>query len=97
VDERLTGRATDEGIDHVRVHDVGELIALLGEALDVLLEGLVGPLPIVVESHEFSGWVYVPWKCPTKTEQRSPQQRMLSGSSSSSQALVKLDRSRERY
>ena len=49
VDERLAGRATDEGIDHVGIGDVWELIALLGEALNVLLEGLVGPLPVVVE------------------------------------------------
>ena len=49
MDERLAGHATDEGIDHVGVGDVWELIALLGEALNVLLEGLVGPLPIVAE------------------------------------------------
>jgi len=49
VDERLAGRATDEGIDHVGIGDVWELIALLGEALNVLLEGLVDPLPTVTE------------------------------------------------
>jgi len=49
VDKRLVGHAVDEGIDDVGVGDVGELIALLGERLDVLLEGLVGPLSIVVE------------------------------------------------
>ena len=49
MDERLAGHAAYEGIDHVGVDDVGELIALLGEALDVLLEGPVGPLSIVVE------------------------------------------------
>ena len=49
MDERLTGCATDEGVDHVGVSDVGELVALLGEALDILPEGLVGPLPTVVE------------------------------------------------
>ena len=49
VDERLVGHAIDEGIDHVGVGYVGELIALLREALDVLLEGLVGPLPVVAE------------------------------------------------
>ena len=49
MDEGLTGHAIDEGIDDIGVGDVGELIVLLGEALDVLLEGLVGPLPIVVE------------------------------------------------
>jgi hypothetical protein len=49
VDEFPTGHAIDEGIDHVGVGDVWELIALLGEALNVLLEGIVGLLPIVVE------------------------------------------------
>ena len=49
VDERLAGRAIDEGVDHVGVDDVWELIAFLGEALDVLPESLVGPLPIVAE------------------------------------------------
>ena len=47
MDECLKGRAT--GIDHVGVGDVGELIALLGEVLDVLLEGLISPLLAVVE------------------------------------------------
>ena len=49
VDERLARRATDEGVDHVGVGDVAELIVLLGEALDVLSEGLISPLPIVEE------------------------------------------------
>jgi hypothetical protein len=34
--ERLIGSATDEGIDHINVSDVWELIALLGEALNLL-------------------------------------------------------------
>jgi hypothetical protein len=38
VDERLTGHATNEGVDHVSIGDVWELIALLGEALNVLPE-----------------------------------------------------------
>ena len=49
VDERLAGRAIDEGIDHVGVGDVWELIGLLEEALNVLPKGLVGPLLVVVE------------------------------------------------
>jgi hypothetical protein len=49
VDERLTGRATNEGVDDVGVGDVGELVALIGETLDVLPKGLIGPLPTVVE------------------------------------------------
>jgi hypothetical protein len=41
MDERLAGRAADECIDHVGVGDVRKTIALLREALDVLLEGLI--------------------------------------------------------
>ena len=49
VDEYFLGHPADESIDHVSIGDVGKLVALLGEALDILLEGLVGPLPTVVE------------------------------------------------
>ena len=49
MDERLVGHAADEGVDHIGVGDVGELIVLLRDTLDVLLEGLIGPLPIVIE------------------------------------------------
>ena len=49
VDEHLTGHAADEGVDHVDVGDVWERIALLGQALNVLLERLVSPLPVVAE------------------------------------------------
>jgi hypothetical protein len=48
VDKHLAGHAIDEGVDYVSVSDVGEPIALLGEALNVLSEGLVGPLHTVV-------------------------------------------------
>ena len=49
MDKGLAGRAIDEGDDDVHVGDIGELISLLREAVNVLLEGLIGPLPIVVE------------------------------------------------
>ena len=49
VDERLAGLATVEGIDHIGVGDVWELIALLGEAMNVLSEGLVGSLLAVAK------------------------------------------------
>jgi hypothetical protein len=49
VDKRLTGHVIDEGVDHVSIDDVRELIVLLGEALNVLSKGLISPLPIVVE------------------------------------------------
>jgi hypothetical protein len=48
-DKCLVGHATNEGVDRVSIGDVWELIAPLGEALNVLSEGLVGLLPIVVE------------------------------------------------
>jgi hypothetical protein len=41
VDERLIGGAVGEGIDDVCICDVGELIALLGEVLDVFALSLV--------------------------------------------------------
>jgi hypothetical protein len=42
MDKHLTCHAIGEGIDHVGVDDIGELIALLGEVLNVLPKGLVG-------------------------------------------------------
>jgi hypothetical protein len=62
MDERLAGHAAGEGIYHVSIGDVGELIVLLREALDVFSKHLVGPLPALRRSHEFPGRVYVPWK-----------------------------------
>jgi hypothetical protein len=49
VDECLAGHVVDEGVDHVSVGDIWDLIALLGEALNVLLEGLVNPLLAVAK------------------------------------------------
>ena len=49
MDECFIGCAVDEGIDHVGIGDVRDLIALLREALDVLPKGLIGPLPAVEE------------------------------------------------
>ena len=49
MDERFVGHAADEGVDHIGVGEVWELIALLGEALNVLPKGLIGPLPIVAK------------------------------------------------
>ena len=49
VDKGLADRVIDEGDDDVHVGDIGELISLLREALNVLLEGLIGPLLAVVE------------------------------------------------
>ena len=49
VDKSLAGCAVDEGVDHVGVGDVWELIELLGEALNVVLVGLISPLLVVVE------------------------------------------------
>ena len=49
MDEHLAGHAADEGANYVSIGDVWELIALFGEALDVLLEGVFGPLSVVAE------------------------------------------------
>jgi hypothetical protein len=49
MDERLTSHAASEGVDHIGVGDVGELIGLLLEALDVLPEGLIGALPTIAQ------------------------------------------------
>jgi hypothetical protein len=49
MDKCLACHAADECIDHVGVGDVRKAVALLGEALDVLLEGLIGTLPIVAK------------------------------------------------
>jgi hypothetical protein len=45
----VSWRAADEGIDDISVSDVGEFVALLGETLDVPLEGLIRPLPAVAD------------------------------------------------
>jgi hypothetical protein len=49
LDEYLAGHAADEGIDHISIGDVGKLIAFLGEVLEVLLEGIISPLPVVAD------------------------------------------------
>jgi hypothetical protein len=54
VDERLTGHTANEGIDDVGGGDVGELV-VLGETLDVPLEGLIGPLLAVAEVPQVPG------------------------------------------
>jgi hypothetical protein len=41
MDEHHVGVFMSEYIDDMCVHDVGQIIVLLGEALDVLMEGLV--------------------------------------------------------
>ena len=53
MDERLTGCIADEGVDHVSIGDVGELIALLREALDVLLRVSLALCLQLRRSHEF--------------------------------------------
>ena len=52
VNQRLVGCPKQEGSYHVGVGDVRELVALLGEASDVPMEGLTGLLMVVLE---------VPW------------------------------------
>ena len=40
MDECFISHAIDECSDHVRIHDIGKLIALLGKAVDVLAQSL---------------------------------------------------------
>jgi hypothetical protein len=49
VDGCLIGHVASEGIDHFGISDVGKLIVLLGEALDVLSKGLISPLPVIAQ------------------------------------------------
>jgi hypothetical protein len=37
MDECFIGRAGEEHSDHIRIHDVWKLIALLGKAVDILI------------------------------------------------------------
>jgi hypothetical protein len=52
VDQGLTGTPRQKGPDHVSVGNVGQLIALLGEAMDVLVESFVWLLPIIIKVPE---------------------------------------------
>ena len=52
MNQGLTGRPRQEGSYHVGVGDIGELVALPGEAPDVPAEGFIGLLAVVLE---------VPW------------------------------------
>jgi hypothetical protein len=49
VNQGLVGSPGQERIDDVGISDVGQLIALVGETLDGVMEGLVRFLPIVLE------------------------------------------------
>jgi hypothetical protein len=49
VNQGLVGGPGQESADNVGVGDVGQLVALLGEASDVVTEGLIRLLPIVLE------------------------------------------------
>jgi hypothetical protein len=73
MDERLIGGAIGEGIDDVCVRDIGEFVALLGEALNVLLEGLARPLLAITQIPRVTRSSWVPWKCSIKVEWRSAQ------------------------
>ena len=49
MNQGLVGRPGLEGSYHVGVGDIGELIALLGEAPDIPMKGLTGLLATVLE------------------------------------------------
>lgn len=57
MDKRISSGVAGKRIDDVRVHDVGKLVMLLGEALDVLVEGLARLLPATRKSQELPGQV----------------------------------------
>ena len=74
MNQGLTGRPEQEGSYHVGIGDVRELVAPLGEALDVPMEGFIGLLAAVLEvpwvSRAFVRALEVPHKdlhqiCPT--------------------------------
>jgi hypothetical protein len=48
MDKSLTCGAMGEGDDDIDVSDVGQLIALLAEALDVLSESIAHLLPTII-------------------------------------------------
>ena len=52
MDQGLVGGPRQEGSYDVGVGDIGQLVALSGEAPDVPMEGFIGLLPVVLE---------VPW------------------------------------
>jgi hypothetical protein len=60
LDECFAHRAADEGIDHVGVGDVGELVALLGEGLDYSQRVSSALCLQLRRSHELPGRVYIP-------------------------------------
>jgi hypothetical protein len=49
VNQGLVGSPRQERADDVGISDVGQLITLLGETADVVIEGLIRLLPIVLE------------------------------------------------
>jgi hypothetical protein len=75
----LTSRAAGEGIDDIGVTDIEELVLLLGEVLDVLAEGLIGPLPAIVLVPRVTGPSVCTLKVLDECRAEIPQQRMLPG------------------
>ena len=59
MNQRLIGSLGQEGSYNVSVGDVRELVALLGEALDVPTEGFIGLLAAVLEVP----WVFGAFVC----------------------------------
>jgi hypothetical protein len=55
VDQGLIGGPRQEGLNHIGVSNVGQLIALLGEASNVLVKSFIQLLPIVLEVLRVSG------------------------------------------
>jgi hypothetical protein len=75
----LTSRATGEGVDDIGVTDFEELISLLGEVLDVLAEGLIGPLPAIAQVPRVTGPSVCTLKVLDECRAEILQQQMLPG------------------
>ena len=73
MNQTLVGRPGQEGSYHVGIGDIGELVALPGEASNVPIEGLTSLLTVVLEVPWVPRALDVPWKFPTKISFRSTQ------------------------
>lgn len=72
-DQIPIGGAGDECPDDIRVDDVGQIGALLGETSDVLMQGFIWLLPVALEILRVSG-VYV---CALEVPPKNPNQVVL--------------------
>jgi len=86
MDKCFIGRAGDESSDHVRIHDIKKLIALLGKAVDVRARSLSHLLLAGFEILGISRAHVRALKVPTKMRLKSAHEWMLSAVRCSSHA-----------